>query len=391
MQKGEIATILYKADIMVAKMAEQQKPALHCLKRSSYSSRYISFVPLQSWVKAAARCGFAIYPVLKEVGLSISDCSPSGITLTVEQSKRLVVACTERSRGEHFPFVFGECFSFDALPEVENFISTSSTLREGIKVFDWIRQLVSPTLGVALFESGEVAQLRVQMDRLATRSPATIYFTEAVVTWMLRDTSSLLGGQHAKKILFRHPAPPYRKKYEAFFGIDVKFGQPHDAIELPRELLNRKLNGAFPELHKQAESRLKRKVAQLPSHASVAGQLERIFSASPSLFSQGIDATAELLRMPVRTLQRRLKAEDESFADLQAQSRYRLAQSMLRETSLAIEAISDRLGFSDRRTFTRAFTKWSGQPPSGYRRDRGPFVLGAISDDLKPSTGVGAG
>lgn len=338
-------------------------------KRVSYSSRYIAFVPLQSWVKAAARCGFAIYPVLKDIGVSISQGSPSGITLTVDQSKRLVVACTERSRSEHFPFVFGECFAIDALPEVENFIATSSTLREGIRVFDWIRQLVSPTLGVDLFESSEVAQLRIQMDRLPTRSPASVYFTEAVITWILRDTNSLLGGQHAKRILFRHPAPAYRQKYEEFFGVEVRFGQSHDAIELPREVLSRKLHGAFPELHKQAESRLKRKVAQLPSRASVAGQIERMFSVAPSLFSQGMAATAALLGLPVRTLQRRLQAEDQNFVDLQAHARYRLSQALLGESSVDLETISEKLGFSDRRTFTRAFTKWSGQSPSAYRRN----------------------
>jgi AraC-like DNA-binding protein len=366
--RGEIATISRRRRIISGIMDERQKVPPAPSKRANHSSRHISFVPLQSWVKAAVRCGFPIYPVLKEIGLSINESSPSGITISVDQSKVLVVACSERSRGEHFPFVFGECFSIDAVPEVDNFFSTSSTLREGIRVFDWIRQLVSPTLGVILYESGGIAQLRILMDRLATRSPATVYFTEAVITWILRETRSVLGGQYATKLLFRHPAPPYWKKYQVFFGIEVKFGQPHDAIELPRELLNRKLNGALPELHKQAESRLKRKVAQLPSRTSTAGQLERLFSFHQSLFSQGMEAAADLLGMTVRTLQRRLQAEDQNFGDLQARSRYRLAQSMLRETSLNLEAISEKLGFSDRRTFTRAFEKWSGQSPSEYRR-----------------------
>ena len=343
-------------------------------KRASYSRQDISFVPLQSWIKAAARCGFAIYPVLKELGVSVGEGSPSGIIISVDQSKRLVVACSERASGEHFPFVFGESFAIDAIPELENFLTTSATLREGIKVFDWIRQLVNPALGVNLYEAGDIAQLRIQMDRLATRSPATIYYTEAVITWILRDTRTLLGGQRAKRILFRHPAPSYYRKYEEFFKVEVKFGQIHDAIELPRELLNRKLHGAFPELHKNAESRLKRKVAQLPSLNSLTGQLERGFSGSPLLFSQGISEAASVLKMPVRTLQRRLQAEGQSFAELQANSRYRLACSLLQETSLDLEAISERLGFSERRAFTRAFTQWSGQSPSAYRKQAMEYI-----------------
>lgn len=333
------------------------------------SSQDISFVPLQSWCKAATRCGFAIQPVLEEVGISIVENSQHGVTLTVDQSKRLVVACTERSRHGHFPFVFGECFLIDAVPEVTNFLATAPTLRDAIRVFDWIRQLMSPTLGVGLFEKGDTAQLRIRMDRLATRSPATVYFTEAVITWILRDTSSLLGGQFAKRVLFRHPAPHYRKVYAGYFAVEVRFEQAHDAIELPRRLLDRALHGAIPELHRQAESRLMRKVAHLPSRTSVAGQVERLVSHSPALLSQGIGAVADSLGMPVRLLQRRLQSESQHYGEVLARSRYRLAQSMLRETSLQVEAIGERLGFSDRRTFTRAFVKWAGRSPSAFRRD----------------------
>lgn len=339
--------------------------------RARHPSRHVSFVPLQSWCKAAARCGFAIYPVLKEVGISIAADSQNGVTLTLDQSQRLVVACNERSRHGHFPFVLGECFLIDAVPEVTNFLATSSTLRDAIRGFDWVRQLMSPTLGVSLFEKGETAQLRIRIDRLATRIPATVYFTEAVITWILRDTSSLLGGQFAKKILFRHPAPHYHKVYEDFFGVEVRFEQAHDAIELPRRFLDRALHGAVPELHRQAELRLKQKVAQLPSRTSVAGQVEHLISHAPAWLSHGIGigAVADSLGMPVRILQRRLQAENQSYGEVLARSRYRLAQSMLLETSLNVEVIGEKLGFSDRRTFTRAFVKWAGRSPSTYRRD----------------------
>jgi AraC-like DNA-binding protein len=51
--------------------------------------------------------------------------------------------------------------------------------------------------------------------------------------------------------------------------------------------------------------------------------------------------------------------------------RYKLAQQWLRDSSMPIEDISDRLGFSDRRSFTQAFSRWSGVTPSQYRRQQG--------------------
>lgn len=48
-----------------------------------------------------------------------------------------------------------------------------------------------------------------------------------------------------------------------------------------------------------------------------------------------------------------------------------LAQTMLRCTSLSVQEISDRLGFSDYHHFSGFFKKWSGTSPSRYRSCNG--------------------
>lgn len=41
---------------------------------------------------------------------------------------------------------------------------------------------------------------------------------------------------------------------------------------------------------------------------------------------------------------------------------------MLRDSALDIDSIGMKLGFSERRSFTRAFRAWQGGAPSAYRR-----------------------
>lgn len=328
----------------------------------------VSFVPLPSWIKAAARCGFAIDPVLREIGVSIDDHGLHEVSITLEQSRQLIEACVARARGEHFPFVFGEIFAFDSMPEIETFVATCATLRDALRVFDWVRTLMSSKLRVTLHESGNLAQLRIDMGKDTSWLGPTVYFTEAWLASMLKLIRSLLGPQQVERLLVRHAAPPYADAYERFFATEVRFGQPYDAIVLRRDLLDRPLHGAFPELHRQAEARIEQRISQLSSRAGLAGQLERIFLDHPALLALGIEESAVILGLHVRTLQRRLQEEGENFAELQARLRFRLACLLLRETALDLETISERLGFSERRAFTRAFTRWAGRSPSAFRQ-----------------------
>jgi len=83
----------------------------------------------------------------------------------------------------------------------------------------------------------------------------------------------------------------------------------------------------------------------------------------------GLPALADELHLHARTLQRRLKDLGDSHSAIQGRIRYKLAQQWLQDQAQPIEDISDRLGFSDRRSFTQAFSRWSGLTPSQYRRD----------------------
>ncbi len=71
--------------------------------------------------------------------------------------------------------------------------------------------------------------------------------------------------------------------------------------------------------------------------------------------------------MSSRTFQRQLKEEGASFSDLLADVRRSETLKRLKEQNLTIAAIATDLGYSDPATFTRAFRRWTGVPPSRFR------------------------
>lgn len=80
-----------------------------------------------------------------------------------------------------------------------------------------------------------------------------------------------------------------------------------------------------------------------------------------------IEAAAQNLNCSVRTLCRRLAAEETSFQLLKDELRRDIAIQRLTETPDTIAAIGGDIGFDDPSAFHRAFRHWTGSTPGTYR------------------------
>jgi AraC-like DNA-binding protein len=327
----------------------------------------VSFVPLPSWIRAAVRCGFAIAPVLHEIGVTVLESGTHGIVITREQSFRLIEACVARAQGAHFPFVFGETAALESIPEVQTYICSCTTLREALQYYNWVGEMMCNGVNLSLLEQGSETQIQLSIGDATQRTDAAIFFTETVTSSIIKLITQLLGRKEIERLSFRHAAPAYAAAYAAFFAVPVQFNQASDAVVIRTGLLDLPLNGALPELHRQARSQLLHRVSTLSPPASMLGQLGRLFAEHPDLLMSGLEVAASRLNMQPRTLQRRLHEENLTFSDIQAQSQFQMTCSLLRNTNCSVDEISERLGFSDRRALTRAFKRWANTSPSNYR------------------------
>lgn len=344
------------------------------MPRPPYSAP-IPFLTLPNWIKAAALCGFNIEPVFREQGIATDLIHLESTTVIPAQLQQVMEACVARARHHHYPFMLGETFAFEYMPDIGTFLTTSSTLRDTLRVFDWVRELINPALNVRLEERGDEASLVLDIQGEEALPPVAAYFTESTFASIYKFGRTLLGERALfGRLCLRYPAPPYAEQYRKYFGIEVRFGQPQHALVFPRSLLDVPLEGAFPALHRQAEYRVERQLTNLPKSvtpASIVALIEQTFAQRPELLGQGIERMAEALGLHHRTLQRRLQDEGQGYSDLQGKARFRKAADWLHDETLSIEAISERLGFSDRRSFTRAFTRWAGMSPSAFRSGQG--------------------
>ena len=76
---------------------------------------------------------------------------------------------------------------------------------------------------------------------------------------------------------------------------------------------------------------------------------------------------ASLYAVSRRTLHRHLKAEGGTFRQVANEVRCEIACTLLAETDLPLSQIAEILNYSEISAFSRAFRRWSGQPPSVWR------------------------
>lgn len=323
---------------------------------------------LPNWIKAATRCGFNIQPLLDAQGVRV-DGDPSELRIERPQLAGLMEACVAASAGPHFPFVLGETFAFENLPDIETYLASSPTLRDAMRVFDWVQRLINPMIRARLDESPGAAALVLDTTVGDQRRRYMVEATFAATVKFAR----LLAGEHAlpRRLCLDYPAPPYAGRYDDYFRAPVRFEAGQNVLFFDARMLDRPLRGGFPQVHEQARLRVEQRLAEMRRRQGVARSILGAFRARPQLLAAPLSAMAGELGMHERTLQRRLQSERQRFAELRAQARFEMAASWLRDVRQPIEDIAERLGFSDRRSFTRAFKHWCGATPSEFRRGSG--------------------
>ena len=116
------------------------------------------------------------------------------------------------------------------------------------------------------------------------------------------------------------------------------------------------------------EPELRRRLSEMEIDDSMAA---RVRSALVELLPAGkttIDSVASKLCMSRRTLQRKLTDEHTTFQQQLNSTRLLLAQNYLRNNERTNDDIAFLLGYEDTTSFLRAFSTWTGQTVTEYKK-----------------------
>lgn len=167
---------------------------------------------------------------------------------------------------------------------------------------------------------------------------------------------------------FRHTPQGDEEAYQHFFGITTRFNCADDQFIMSRHALKLPLMTHNQTNHKLIthilEQQLQVQSGQKNTTLRVR-QLLRMALSEDAVTDAG--EIAAQLSISTRTLTRRLGAEDTNLNRLVEEIRLEQAQLLLTDSDLPIAAIAKKVGFSSVSTFSRAFKRMVGYPPSTLR------------------------
>lgn len=170
------------------------------------------------------------------------------------------------------------------------------------------------------------------------------------------------------EVHFCHDKSTFRGQFEAFFEAPVFFNAPEYKFVLNRDVLDLPCYQSNPDLAGNIESWMNEYLTNIQSMPLAAKVRQLLLeNITNGVLDQG--AIADQLAMSTRALQRGLKEEGLGFRELLEDTRRDLAKKFLRQQKLSLTEICYLLGFSDQSNFTKAFKRWTGETPAGYRQE----------------------
>lgn len=247
----------------------------------------------------------------------------------------------------------------------DHLVWPGATVRDALVRSERFYALITKRSHLSLTEKDGVATLVQHVEEGAPRGTV---LTELAFASVVLRARTAAGAFVVGDLGFVHALPDAEalSRYAAIFGAPVTFGAPLDALHVPSRELDRPLASADPiaaaALEAHAE-RMRSALGEDPFALAARRAIERTLRETHN----NLAVLARELGLSERTVQRRLQERGTSLRELVDQVRADVATRRLREGATTTELAYD-LGFARPQAFNKAFVRWTGKPPSAYRK-----------------------
>lgn len=170
------------------------------------------------------------------------------------------------------------------------------------------------------------------------------------------------------EVCFEHSRPDGAGEHERRFGAPVKFGRRTNAMAFRRSDLDAGMPNQDPYLFSVVRPFLESRCQPTSDPQVFAAQLRHEIKAHLRNGLPSLKDLSDIMGMSESAVQRLLRSNGMTFADVLRAAREELAIHYLTRSDLSLTEIAFNLGYSELSAFSRAFRSWTGVSPQRYRR-----------------------
>lgn len=274
-------------------------------------------------------------------------------------------AIAKAGRGT-LPFEVGRAMPLGSMGVVDYLAASSASVGAALTVTQEMFPLVAP--GVQLHVDrvrGGVRRVRIVNH---PPYPGEQHSDLLVLGILINRLRQLASRPLAIPVLELTVSEPPRREHPRWMALlespKVHFGARRAAVHLSASDWGTPLRNADPRLLRTLQSMVG--VDQRSCDALLVAVRALIVQKLPARLT--LPELAPALGLSKRSLQRKLTASQASLTLLFDEARRDQAEALVREGSLTLGEVASRVGFDEQASFTRAWRRWFGTPPSHARK-----------------------
>jgi len=330
-------------------------------------SVFLTSKSLAGVIELTDELGGDVNNVLRETGLTKSTLSATDELIPY----RLCAVFVENAARELNQPDFGiklahYRFKSNYAKELKIYVTSAKTLQQGFR--DLILHLRTRSLGIDYkldVYKDTCSFSRGVPPQEAMLSPQMTIIVLGITYLMLSEATGYK--LNLSSVSFSFKDPGCKAELRALFRCPIQFNAEIDAINFPTSLLQIPIVTQDDSIHELlAEYLASRHLRESPDFVDLVKTM-----IGKNLVAGRTDMDALTLRIPyqVRTIQKKLEEAGTSYRDLLRDSRFEVAEALLKGTNTPITYIAQRLCYQDVSAFSKAFFNHYGASPRQWRKN----------------------
>jgi AraC-like DNA-binding protein len=316
--------------------------------------------------RQAKRRGIEVLSLAQQAGITREAIEDWDATLGVVNQIKFVELVAQAVGDELLGFHLAKSFDFREIGLLYYVAASADTLGSALRRAERYVKIQNDGLR---FKVSRGRSVRVRLHYAGVARYTDSHQIGSTITVLIRICRHLTHRSlKPTSVHIMHRIPSGKSELRTLLDADVEDGADVDAIEFPAGCWDLPIVSTDPYLHRilvrSCEEALARRIMKpRPLEVRVENEIATLLPHGQA----SRERVAAKLGMSSRSLARCLAAEGLSFTGILSNMRLALADRYLADPRLAISQVAWLLGYTEISTFTNAFQRWTGIPPSAAR------------------------